>query len=524
MKKKLLMIPIAIAASSCLVGCNNNGKGGIDAKDGKATLTVTYARLGYGDSWLKEICKKYNEKTGVGFKFNSRIGSDGVSAIDTEVDSKSSDADLIFTKRNSFAKDIYAGKVKIGGTQYDCLYADISDVWNNAYEKENKTIKEKMNPQYEEYFNFDGKYYGVPWANGIMGIVRNHRLWDAYNLTDADVPLTTNDMLALCNRIQTTGDKKAAWIYSFQDEYYTAIANIFTAQYEGKEVTNDYFLQGKDPDGKISSNFYTYDGQKESLSFMKDLIDNYQHPNSKSMEFTLMQSSFLLDEAMFSINGSWLESEMGTSDRYAPVDFIKFPVLSALSKRLSFKNDAEADAKLHELVAYVDEHPAENDVTGAPSYATSSDIQKVREARQYAYLSSGTDHQAFIPVYSKHIDEGKDFLKYLYSDEGLNTYYTVMKGATLAAVPTTGYADLDLSTATIFRKSINEALDEKHLYLEMPKAKFFSVGEVNYYYMNGCEGFVKCFVNNLTVDYVLSKNTEYIVKNWTSIQTKLGLI
>lgn len=521
MNKKLKFLPAIFLLAGCLASCGN--KSDYEAKDGQPTLTITYARMGYGDTWLKEICKNYNAKTGVGFKLNSHIGSAGVDDIGTEIDSKASNADVIFTKRSQFARDIYSGKVKIGGTSYDCMYADITDVWNSKYGNETKTIKEKIYSDYENYFNFDGKYYGLPWANGIMGIVRNLRLWQSYGFTDSDIPLTTNEMLTLSNKIQTTGSKKSAWIYSFQDEYYTAIANLFTAQYEGKEVTEEYFLNGKDPDGKISSNFYTYDGQKESLAFLKELLSKYQHPNSTSMEFTLMQSSFLLDEAMFSINGSWLESEMGTSTRYASIDYIKFPVISALSNRLSFKGATDADSKLHDLVAYVDAHPTTGDVTDAPTWATKDDVTKVREARQYAYESSGADHQAFIPVYSKNIDAAKGFLKYLYSDEALNSYYSVMGGGSLAAIPTTGYAALP-ETASTFRKSINKALEEKHLYMEMPKAKFFSVGEVNFYYKNGSDGFVKEFNNGGTVDKVLTTNTDYLVKNWSTIQTKLGLI
>ena len=77
-----------VFAATCLTGCGDNSD--YNAKDGQATLTITYAKMGYGDTWLKEICKNYNEKTGVGFKLNSRIGSDGVGAINTEIESKAS--------------------------------------------------------------------------------------------------------------------------------------------------------------------------------------------------------------------------------------------------------------------------------------------------------------------------------------------------------------------------------------------------------------------------------------------------
>ena len=140
MNKKLLLVPMLAIVGTSLIACNGNngGKGGnIEAEEGKATLNITYARMGYGDSWLKAICQKYRDETGVGFKFSSRIGIDGVSAINTEIESKSSNADIIFTKRGIFAEDIYSGKTKINGTSYDCIYADISDVWNAKLDGEN---------------------------------------------------------------------------------------------------------------------------------------------------------------------------------------------------------------------------------------------------------------------------------------------------------------------------------------------------------------------------------------------------
>lgn len=524
MKKNLIQTASALAImAAVLTGCGGSGAGDIPSRDGKPVLNVTIAKMGYGTDWLKNICKAYNEKTGVGFSFNILVGQDGVSSIATQLDSYKLNADLVFTKQNSFEKDIYFTKgAKIGGQVVDCMYAELSDVYNYTNSGESKTIKEKMHPEYETQYNFSDKYYGLPWAGGLMGIVRNLTVWQQYGLSDKDIPLTTDELFELCDVVKNDADKTRthnAFIYSVSDEYYTAVANIFTAQYEGRKAMNDNFIKGKDPDGKYSSAFYTYDGQEVALRVMKNLIDNYQQSNPRSYNFTQMQQQFLLNKAMFCVNGSWLENEMTTSSSYSEIDYIKFPVVSEIVKKTTFGKDADADTKLHTLIEYVDQHPTDGDVVGKPSFASDADVQIVREARQYAYVSSGADHQAFIPIWSSKIDASKEFLKYLYSDNGLEIYYQTMGGGTLPFTATRTLTGVDKITK--FRKSVNDALAEGYMFAISKKARIFSLGKVSYYFANGCEGIVSCFLSSdashTTVEYIITTNSNDLSTRWTTI-------
>ncbi len=507
MKKNLKrIVAVALAGMmtvSLFTGCAKKNKINKDA------LVITVAKLGYGDAWLYDLAKAYEEKTGTKVQVISKIGDSGLSAIKGEMQSQATETDIFFTRAQEFFKSIYKGAVNINGTNYDCEFADLSDVWNSkASESESKTILEKMDPAFEEYYNVDDKYYGLPWANGVMGIVRNKNVWDNLGLTDADMPLTTDQMFALADKVKAQG--KAPFIYSLESEYYSSVAPVWFAQYEGSESMK-YFYNGLDPVGESSSNLYAYDGQVEALKVVQKLIDNnngYQHSVSASSSFTDMQSTFLLDEALFCVNGAWLETEMGEAYQGVNIDFIKMPVISSLINRLETVND---DATLAAVVKYVDGNGE------APAGVSEADIAIVKDARNNSYTRSGFDHTALVPAYSNKLEEAKDFLKFMYSDEGMNIYYKATNGNQLPLENTTGYpTDVKVSP---FRENINVLLAEGQIceYDAYVKAKVYAIGGVSKYWYNGSNNFVRALLEGKTPESICATNNDYLKDNWSSI-------
>ena len=159
-KKLLAWVLTSVMLLSVFAGCSKQ-----QDTVNSDTLVITVAKLGYGDDWLKAIAAAYEEKTGTKVEIISKIGDAGLSAIKGEMQSQVAETDIFFTRAQEFFKSIYKGGVNIGGTNYDCEFADLSDVWNSvASDGESKTIKEKMDPAFEAYYNVDGKYYGLPWA------------------------------------------------------------------------------------------------------------------------------------------------------------------------------------------------------------------------------------------------------------------------------------------------------------------------------------------------------------------------
>lgn len=509
MKKSLKrVVAVALAgmmAVSMLTGCGG-GKNKVD----KDALVITVAKLGYGEEWLRQLAKAYEEKTGTKVEIVSKIGDSGLSAIKGEMQSQASETDIFFTRAQEFFKSIYKGAVNINGTNYDCEFADLTDVWNSkASDSESKTILEKMDPAFEEYYNVDDKYYGLPWANGVMGIVRNKNVWDKLGLKDSDMPLTTDQMFALADSVKAKGT--APFIYSLEAEYYSSgVAPILFAQYEGSESMK-YFYNGLDPVGESSSNLYAYDGQVEALKVVEKLVNNnngYQHSMSASSSFTDMQSTFLLDEALFCVNGAWLETEMGDAYAGANIDFIKMPVISSLINKLDTVND---DATLAAVVNYVDGNGE------APAGVSEDDIAIVKDARENSYVRSGFDHTALVPAYTNKLDEAKDFLKFMFSDEGLNIYYKATNGNQLPAENATGYSD-DVEVSP-FRENINALLAEGKIceYDAYVKAKVYAIGGVSKYWYNGSNNFVRALLEGKTPEAICATNNDYLKDNWSSI-------
>ncbi len=516
-KVSAIALTATIAASAGVLGAGCSKKKGGD-------LQISVVKLGYGTEWLTALEEAFEAKTGKSVEVKVKIGQEGQSSFDGELESNSSDTDLFFTKRAWFAEDVYKGKISVKGTSYDCLYADLTDVWNSvAADGESKTIKEKMDPTYTDALNIEGKYYNLPWAGGVYGIVRNVDVWNKVGLTDADMPYTTNDLFAVCNKAKAS---TSPFIYSANDEYYTAWSPIFFGQYEGVENVNK-FMEGIDPDGNVTSAVYTYDGHVEGMKVLEALLDPanaYQH-SATSVDFTTMQGLFLEGQALFCINGSWLENEMAANFANANVDIIKTPVISSLVDKLSFKsNDAAADeAKLKEVIKYVDAVDAGQTPT-KPEGVTDADITKVTEARHYSYMAGGVDHRAYVPAYSDSIDLAKEFLKFMYSDEGMNIYYRTLKGTMLPATPTSGY-NSDGLTLSGFRVSANKAQEEGFVYNREPKSRYFVLNSLSTCYQIGGWEPVDQFVdvNGKTAEELMSAINSFIDSKWDKYSANLGL-
>ena len=488
-----------------------------------ADLVITAIQLGYGTEWLEAMAEAYEAEHDIDIEIRTRIGIGSQTQLDDQINSLAGDTDLYFGKRGWFAEWVYKGSIFSHGQTYPCLFANLDDVWGDVVDEGTTlTIADKMDPTYAEAFQIEGHYYSIPWAGGVYGIVRNVSVWEDLGLTDADVPLTTNQLFDLCDEIK--GDV-APFIYSLKEEYYTSWLPIFFGQYEGVQNVKN-FMNGIDPEGNVSQYIYTYDGQLEALRVMQTLLDpdnRYQHPASSGLDFTSMQGQFLSGEALFCINGSWLENEAKANFSDSRTDVIKTPVISSLVNRLSFHDqlgsaDAE-EAKLIELIQYVDAVDA-GQTPEQPAGVTEDDIRKVTEARHYAYMAGGIDHQAYIASYSAHVEEAKDFLRFMYSDEGMTIYYQTLSGATLPATPVTAYPEIEMSE---FRVSVNQATEEGFVYDREPKARYFVLGKISACFENDVDPIV-ALLGGISPEEIIRLNNAEVNNKWNDIQELLGLI
>ncbi len=474
MKKTIccLMALLTVGSTVGFAACGG-GVGGGKGND-SGTLQIQVMDKGYGYKWLEDLAAEFKkDHPEADVKITPAYDS---TVYETEMKSGRATTDLYFST-DSMMKYQY-NPITIGGTKYDCLFESLSDVYAATPAGESKTIGDKMNAQFKEYFTVtrtDGtqNVYAFPFATGATGIVINNDVWEA----SWKMPNTTDELFALCNTIKGAG--KTPFIHSLGSTYYNYLWETFAMQYESRETMNK-FWDGYAPNGEQYSNkIMTYDGFKQANLVMETFLkpsNGYQHEDSNEILFANAQTNFLNASQKIAMmyNGDWIlnESKKSGGSGSENVSFMKTPVISALGTKLGI-----TDAELSAIIDYVD-----GTTTTAPTFTSTAGktneevIAAVRDSRNVT-VANGCFHAAFIPVYSNAKDLAKDFLKLMASDKGLKIYaqsfgYTLPFEYDYAADTTTynGLNNLVKSTAD------NAKNGYKYYFCAQNKNRLFSVG------------------------------------------------
>jgi ABC-type glycerol-3-phosphate transport system substrate-binding protein len=530
MKKGSLFLTLGLALTA-LVGCG----GGSSDK-----VKISVVKLGYGTDWLTALTEAYTAKTGTKFQIVEKVGQAGNNNLDQELRAFSGDSDIYAIRPNQFHKMIYQGTIKAKGQTYDCAFEDLTDIYTTPYEGESgkNTILAKMDPMFTQYIHVNDGYYGLPWANGFQSLVRNLDVWAKFGLDSSYYPRTTNEWFEMMDQMNTkiSSDKTlketAPMIFCESDEYYTSVYGAWFVQYEGLEGVQNFY-NGRNPDGKRGKDLFTFDGITEALKVLDKIVEfsketssySYQHAKSSSLSFTQMQNYFLLGGAALCVNGTWLEFE-NPAAKTANIDYIPLPLISSIVNRLSIKY---SDEVLREMVTFVDAHPTVGDNVGMPGGVTSEDLEIVRESRiNGSFERTDMDHLFMIPSWAGKKAEAKAFLKWCYSDEGLQLFYDTMRGHHLPATLSEGEYDSSRVTLSQFRQSVNNAFLSERFSGFMAytrKDKMFSVAPVFPVPSNSISKTGNCLrwlIDGLSADQVVAENTAYMTNHWSSILNALG--
>ena len=255
-------------------------------------------------------------------------------------------------------------------------------------------------------------------------------------------------------------------------------------------MNNFYKGYGPTQESRYDTNMVAYTGYKEALNFFEDLLDpasGYMHKNCASYSFTQMQGLFLEGKSLFVVNGDWLENEMIINYPNSRIEMMKTPVLSAVADKCSFKDAANRDAILREIVDFVD-----GKTQTQPAGCTAADVEIVRKARGIEYVT-GNSNTACIPSYSNQIAAAKDFLRMMASDEGMMIFRNGTNGSEMP-FRYTNSANAVNANASIFRKSINSAIGASEIRFINMKDKIYSIGGINVQLYNNSYGrFVDVF-------------------------------
>ena len=433
------VLGMLLLSTGVMAGCNGGG-GSTDNGDVKE-VQIGVVSKGYGNEFAKSLAEEYN-KLHTDVKVTVKKTTPTATYQDTQLQlgKKKNNIDIFFTVTNT-----------IFSTQGDATlyhWADLSDVYDSAavgYTEADgtRTIEDLLDPSFVGDFTYtDGKQYSMPWTSGVVGLLYNKTKWDATNTNlknagkeELTLPKTTDEMFALFEKIKTADVKSAsgnayAFSYSGQNSYMHFMFNSLWPQYEGKTASENFF-EGKNEQGVYTADIYNTKGREYAYDVVRNMIlksNGYVNDGDSSQTYDLEQLSFLRGNALFSCNGDWMERE--ASAKFNPGDadvaILRTPVMSEIVNNDKIKadftgTDAEKDAKLSAIVAFIDENYIDGNSAPSEEDAATLDVSLTTlEFINHARLVRHTlpDFVAVIPEYSNELNEAKDFLKFMYSKAG----------------------------------------------------------------------------------------------------------
>lgn len=415
MKKTVVWLLVSAMTFGCLTGCGG-GKASNDAgaKDNTTKdITISIWNSGIGVKWLEAVIEgfekehpEYNVTYTASASQDAVVATYGMADIDT--------FDLYMTY-----------------CEADPEYMEpLDDVLESTIEGEGKTIKEKFNPNYLEIAQAeDGHYYALSSSGGVYGFVYNKELFEAAGIKQ--LPRTTDEMIVVCDSLYSAGTTP---LCHFRDGgYYSCLLDAFVAQYDGMDYLMNNLYGCTDEDGVSPSKkvFTKQDGRYFALQFFEKLITpEYTLTGSNSQSHTDIQTEFLTGKSAMMFNGSWLVNEMKNSSDsdFSKLGLIRTPVLSEIIKKLS---TVKTDIQLRKVVSAVDqildgekelEDFASGDGYKVEDLTVSKEDWNIIWAARNVLATNYGGEAAFIPNYSVAKEGAKEFLKYMYSDEGYEIF------------------------------------------------------------------------------------------------------
>lgn len=468
--KRVLALTLTGAMSmSLLAGCGEKKKedqeGGTSATD----VEISYWNSGLGTDWLEQAIEEFETlHPEYNVYYTATADASAVaSALGME------DIDTV---------DLYLGMTSMK-TDY---LEPLDDVLDTKVDGESKTIREKFNPGYlalvqEE----DGKTRNLTYGGGVISFVYNKKLFEECGITE--LPRTTDEFTVVCDKLRKKGITPLC--HFVNGGYYEFTTEAFYMQYEGQDYYLNQFYACTDEDGNSPSKsvFTKKDGRYEVLKAYEKFItpDNVLQ-GSNSGSHVNMQTMFVNGQCAMMASGSWMVNEMKGNGNLEDFDMMRLPIVSSITNKL---DTVKKESDLRKLVSAIDtildgEKKAE-DYQSGDGYnvdgmtVSAHDWEYVYAART-TLATNFSGESAFIPNYSNAKEGAKEFLKYLYSDKGYQTY--AKSHLILPLLLSDG--ELDMSDWSDFEKHQYQYLTEGNAYASsynMSKHTIFSEGGASIY-------------------------------------------
>ncbi len=445
-KKFLKVCAVSLAALSVapMVAC-----GGGSVLGGRETLQMFVSDFGYGVEWAYALIDGFKEEAWVQEKYPRLAIPEPT--ISTERTKPVSDIESTYASHDLYFSCDYASK-PLGEDSGMRLYADLTDMYNTTIPGESVTVKDKMFAQFVEEADRDlGTAFNAmdfPWVNGSYGLLYNKYVVDSWLGENYEMPVTTYELLQMGNKLKAKKNAPELIMVAKKQTGWTEGAfRIFWGQYAGEQGFRN-FMSGK-VNGKYDVEVFKDTARLRSLEAVEELLgynNGYVNTDYADSDYGITQSHYLNGEACFMFMGDWFELEMNaimSDDEEGFINenndfyFLKTPVISSIVERLDLYTHGTTEystlsatdknaynTKLSAIVKAVDEGKTSLDGVSQEDFAI------VKEARTCKSTLGG--HVAFVPGNSDAQDLAKDFLIYMASDKGIETFMKATKGVSTA--------------------------------------------------------------------------------------------
>ncbi|MBQ8291846.1 MAG: extracellular solute-binding protein [Clostridia bacterium] len=435
--KKVSALILAGALALSMGACNGVGGGG-GAANNPDTIQFYFWQSGFGSKYMKKMVEDFNKKQDkytVEFEYTAAQSS-------------------ITSTLNAGSANTYDLYLTPCPANFEDIFENLDDVLDTTVEGESISIRQKMGEErLGTLKRADGKVYHLNYGDSLSGLFYNSSIIDG---SKYKVPRTTNELEELVFALTGDGLKPFVHFSDSANGYYEYVYEVWHAQYDGLDYYRNKFMTLAGDDGQTPSKarLEEKDGRWETLKVLESILTpDTVTDASNEQEFTVAQTSLFNGDAVMMVNGTWVKNEMESmivDDSLQGVSanddiiLMKTPVISAIVNKLEKKI---TDKQLSAIVEQIDLSKTYEETKTATGLTelSENDYKRIREARNLQHNGIG-GQKLFIPNYSNAKAGAKEFIKYMFSDEGLLTWCNELHlapGATLND-PT----KLDLTTWT----------------------------------------------------------------------------